>query len=115
MPATLAKVQAMPATTTLVTDARSNDPEERGVIAHELWGDPAKLLPLGLLFQARGIHTRVEPEEYGSHLRIDEDVDRFRFHARERVTQLCEVAEENHFRYRGWWLYAGPHTDYVMQ
>ena len=115
LPNTLSHVTRMPAALVLKRDARSSDIEETGVIAHQLWGDKAKFPALARVFEARGFKTSVEPEEYGDHLRIDEPVESFRRHAAERIKQLCMAGDQMNLRYNGWWLYAGPHTDYVMQ
>lgn len=85
------------------------------MIAHELWGDKKKFPPLAHILEARGFRTSIESEEYGDHLRIDEAVDSFRNHAAQRVRQLCALGDQLNLRYNGWWLYAGRHTDYVMQ
>jgi hypothetical protein len=105
----------MPSLAVLRRDARSNHVEERGIIAHELWGDKRKFPQLARILESRGFKTSVEPEEYGDHLRIDESVESFRNHAVERVKQLCELGDHLNLRYNGWWLHAGPHTDYVTQ
>jgi hypothetical protein len=105
----------MPSTAVLKRDARSDDIEETGIVAHELWGDERKFPHLAAFLEHRGFKTSVEPEEYGDHLRIEEPVDSFRNHASERVKQFCLLGDRFDLRYNGWWLYAGPHSDYVMQ
>ena len=105
----------MPSSVVLKQDARSKNVEETGVIAHQLWGDKRKFPQLASMLEARGFKTSIEPEEYGDHLRIDEPVDSFRHHAAERVKQFCQLSDRMNLRYNGWWLYAGPHTDYVTQ